>query len=466
MPEPVTLLDLPGFNGLGRVCRRFGVQFTAFGGVVRRYITHIIQENDDIDLFTLAPFLSDLDLVHTGGSDLTPHILRFLQVDVPFAECFRWELKSVEENAPFWQAMQCNGIIPANLMSLSTNAGNGVSDPWNGRRDIEAGTYRYIRNGFYALSPLYQKGRDLEFFSALLYLRLLLESDVAEQTVEQQPGWADAIEVLADAGSQANIAALQENAYLRSRLRYLLKSMAAASASHAILNAIKERSQLGILLKKVDAYCALGSGYPAPEIVRFEDELDLSPKRVIVSSGRISGDLFRLPHYTHAWETGEAATNALNNLLGNQAAEPGAANSRVLGSGQRVLLMSPSLPLQPGISPSSRINETIIEEFIHFAVPLVGDVAKAAREGEEEDLAVVLAVTALGVEKNRSTTFFPLTAACSLKPWALTEDAEGALLTIRTNCGAILEIAHGLFQRWCDTSELELCLLILQWIEA
>jgi hypothetical protein len=246
MPEPTTLLDIPGLSGLGRACRNFGVQFTAYGGIVRRYLTAVIREYDaGISLFELSPFLSDIDLVHTGGSELTPHILRYLQTDIPFAECFRWELKSVDDNQIFWQAAQNNGIIPANLMSLSTNAGDGIVDPWNGRWDIEDGAYRYIRNGFYSRSPLFQEGRDLEFFSALLYLRLLLEENVTEEEFESQPGWSDAAEVFNDAGTQDTIARLQESAYLRSRLRYILKSVAAAGYGRATLDAMKGQSGLG-----------------------------------------------------------------------------------------------------------------------------------------------------------------------------------------------------------------------------
>lgn len=82
----------------------------------------------------------------------------------------------MEENSEFRRAMLSNGIVPVNLMSLATNAANGIIDPWDGFRDLRSKHFRYIRNGFYSQSPLLAKRLDVEFFSALMYLRVLLEA--------------------------------------------------------------------------------------------------------------------------------------------------------------------------------------------------------------------------------------------------------------------------------------------------
>lgn len=467
MIKPATLLDVPGLEGLGRACRRFQIQFTCFGGVIRRYVAWLIAQQtsdtpEDIDLFGLTPFLSDIDLVHTGGSDLTIHIVRFLQADLPFAECFRWELRAVADNAVFRQALFSNGIIPANLMSLSTNAGEGIADPWDGWHDIAQGAYRYIRNGFYPQSPLYQAGRDLEFFSVLLYLRVLLEAGIAASQWETQPGWHDAVAVIHDAQRDASVAALQESAYLRVRLRYLLKGLVVAARTQAEWNALLDLSGLRVLLQYLDDYCATRGGEPTGETQGFLDQTRLTATRVLVSSGRIGGDLYRLPHHTEAWATGSTAQMTLNTLLRHQAIEPvSQAKRRSLGEGQKVLLASPPLPLRPGVASSSRLNQTIVDEFIHFAVPISGP-ATLLRNYQGRDLAAVLTLTTR--QGSRSyTTFFPLTAVCAWKEWGETPEDNGVLLTLRINCGAMLEIAHDLCARWREGKEPTVRLFVLGW---
>lgn len=48
-------------------------------------------------LFELAPFLSDVDLQHTGTSHQTAGIRKAILSSVPFAENFRWDIFSEEE---------------------------------------------------------------------------------------------------------------------------------------------------------------------------------------------------------------------------------------------------------------------------------------------------------------------------------------------------------------------------------
>lgn len=470
---PHSLFDIPGLEGLGRACRRFNVQFTAFGGLIRRYLVWD-EKNDEttVDLFDLTPFLSDIDLVHTGGPELTPHIYRFLQTDIPFAECFRWELRSVEENAPFFQAMQSNGIIPVNLMSLATNA--GLDDPWHGLRDIQNKKYRYIRNGFYPQSPLAREGRDLEFFSVLLYFRTLFEMGVSAADFRSQPGWEDAREVINDPRIIDIWIALQESAYLRSRLRYLLKSLNVASAAQSELEEVYLFSGLGSLLESFDRFCPTGNfsfEEPVPE-GGYRNDTKLVSDQVLTSSGRIGGDFFRIPHKVGPWKSGDEAASTLEEMLAKPPIEPTPGSDatdyggdRSLADGQDVLLASPLMMLTFGVAASSWLNQSTADEFLHFAVPTTGEAANSLRKVGERNLAVVLAMEATNrIEGNAPRAiFFPLTSACSLKSWGETLESDGILLTIRINAGALPEIAHKLFSRWRGSPVVSLRIFVLGW---
>jgi hypothetical protein len=458
MNIPTTLLDITGLEYLEQVCRKFKVQFIAHGGLVRRYISRLHnQANSDLkrgetNLFDLTPFISDIDLVHSGTRQLTPKIYRYILEIIPFAECFHWELHSQEEIVPYKQAAQCSGIVPVNLMSLSTNANDGLMDPWHGRRDIEQHSYRYIRNGFYKKSPLFLKKRDLEFFSVLLYFQALLEADIQDEMFSNQPGWDDALSVIHDAICQETIIALQESAYLRARLHYLLKRISVASQFTNAFSDLLKMSGLRKLLNYIDIGPIWSFGLFQP----FIEDLIISPSTNLVASGRIGGDFFRLPHNTSAWKAGNDALEEIKILFSQQPVVLSTgqeAPTRYLGESQKVLLVSPSITLMPGKSPSSQVTEKgdnienpLINEFIHFAVQIDGSVAQVMGDLGDENLAAILTITAKSHEEKEYTEFFPLNSVCTLKPLSRPQsDKNNSLLTIRINCGALLERSHELF---------------------
>jgi len=105
------------------------------------------------------------------------------------------------------------------MLSLSSKSLYGIFDPWQGTNDILSQSYRFIRNGFYWDSPLVKSHRDLELFSALHYLRIVLQSGV--QNVYKQPGFRYARSIVKEATNPNTFRSLQSSDYLRSRLRYL-----------------------------------------------------------------------------------------------------------------------------------------------------------------------------------------------------------------------------------------------------
>src|ERR1700739_1317161 len=83
---PVDLYEIPGFDGLIQISKRFDVEFTAIGGFVRRVALHLRERESLVDLTTLVPFSSDIDLIHTGETSASPAITAALLDAVPFGE--------------------------------------------------------------------------------------------------------------------------------------------------------------------------------------------------------------------------------------------------------------------------------------------------------------------------------------------------------------------------------------------
>src|ERR1700677_2070100 len=203
-----TVYDIPGFAGLRKVTQAFGIDLYIYGGFVRRLITSL--RNFDTSLpypEELAFFSSDIDVVHSGKSNQTPEISDALVEAIPFGESIRWQIKSSEEFSIFEAAIPFNGIVPANLMSINSFETWGIKDEWHGQDDIRHRVYRYIRNGFYKRSPLFQAGRDLEIFSALLYFKILVDDRVSGEELEKQPGLHDAKIVMHAACSSPSLLA-------------------------------------------------------------------------------------------------------------------------------------------------------------------------------------------------------------------------------------------------------------------
>jgi PAS domain-containing protein len=365
-----SLWDIHGLEQLRKVCSTHGVHFTAFGGFLRHLMLKLIetsQTGDSWDLFDLVPFASDIDLIHTGSAEQTDLLLRSIVYEVPWGECFRWQLRSVHDNGIYWESMKVNNVIPASLMTLSTNSTDGIYDRWDGYRDYASRTFRYIRNGFYSESPLYRAGRDLELFSALLYYRVLFEAGVRPDGFESQPGLTEAISVVGAAANSDDVRVrLEQSAYLRARLRYLCAGLT-ASARPADLHAAQETLALDELSESLS-----GVIFDLPRI--------LFPDAVLAVTAHLGGDTFRIPFRSPAWdEEAEAPARfeqALDDLprrfveQGDGTVDLTAGQRATLGPGQQILFASPSIDIFLGISESSHAGQGWLHEFVHFALPL------------------------------------------------------------------------------------------------
>lgn len=361
-----SLWDIHGLEQLRKVCSMHGVHFTAFGGFLRHLMLKLLetsQSGDSWDLFDLVPFASDIDLIHTGTAEQTELLLRTIVYEVPWGECFRWQLRSVHDNSIYWESMKVNNIIPASLMTLSTNSMDGIYDRWDGYRDYASHTFRYIRNGFYTESPLYRAGRDLELFSALLYYRVLFEAGVPPDAIESQPGVFDAISVVSGAADSDDMRIrLEQSAYLRARLRYLCAGLT-ASARPADLRALQERLALDELSDSLNGVVV--------GLSRI-----LLPDAVLAVTAHLGGDTFRIPFRSSNWDEGAEAAARFEQTLDDLPrrlveTDDGTTGERAaLGPGQQILFASGPIDIFLGVSESSHAGQDWLHEFVHFALPL------------------------------------------------------------------------------------------------
>ena len=358
-----TLFEIPGFAGLRDVTNTFGIELTVHGGFVRRLMT-VFRKSETEQRYPeeVAFFSSDIDVIHSGTMTQTPGITEAVISAIPFGESIRWQVKSSEENAVFESAMPFNGIVPANLMSITTSQNWGVRDEWHGQVDIRGRKYRYIRNGFYKKSPLYQAGRDLEVFSALLYFKVLVDDLIVGADLEKQPGLNDAKTVIHSAcSSSLMLGSLQESAYLRARFLYLIKDIRALALSSSDWKHQVEAFGLDRLVEYLQEDAMFNLGKQVGELVQ--------QKRTVTISARLAGDQYRLEESEESWQFNDNAAKQLEETFARYSNSIVEKQEPELGDGQRVVCSSPSLSINQGRSSSSQSGEST-HEFFHFAVPI------------------------------------------------------------------------------------------------
>jgi hypothetical protein len=424
-----SLLDIPAFSKLGRICNQHDLDITLFGGAVTRLVK-TAGENDltpavlnGIDnLFALAPPFSDFDISHTGLPSHNELIQRAILDFVPNGECFRWDIRSRPEWAIYEAAAHYNNHIPARRMSLSTNPRVGFQDPLNGRADVETGMYRYYRNSAYRRSPLFLQNRDLELFSALVYLITVFEDQVAKDRLEE-PGFSWVAQVLAEARTLETIIALQESSYLRSRFHYLIAMLLTLDAPKLLLEQVKLPELLQFIEMQFSSF-----RNRLQELERGATQEGAA----VISSARIGGDIFRLPVVVDSWEDGEKSRKEfLATLDGNV----------TLGGNEIVILASPWMKITGGIAessalPGARDRARLVQEFVYinlknknrFTTPSGSVCLDGNLQFREEDLALFLAVR---TSPNKQSNIFPFVGDVYLKPermlirinaWALFEE--------------------------------------------
>jgi hypothetical protein len=452
-PRPIrSLTDIPGLERLDELCDRFKVTITAHGSMLRHLVARlspcpsqspapdhvVLTPKEPFDLFDLVPFTSDIDLFHSGDDSLTESLRAALLNTIPFAECFRWQLISAEQNRQRMESLRCSAIVPANLLTLTTESLTGIYDPWKGLADIQNKAYRFIRNGFYKDSPLYRGNRDLELFSALHYFRILLQSNITD--FFSQPGFFDSQAVIADAINRMDTAArLQTSAYLRVRLRYLMCSLFCATTSDLQLSSLLTHARLQDFITQ---FSQTTPGFLSSWLTRFFSE-DVEPTSVLVSNW-LGGDRFRCKdRITIAWSPMSSAASILqiagiepDVFTAHELNEP----PLMLAEHHVPLFCSEDLSAAFGTSmcaPSSEPHgqgDGRQDEMVHVAVkmtdPLVGDRLSSISDC---DMTCLLIVRDLA---SKQVTVVPVPTVVHFGPRMWT---KAQWLYLRLNCFGVLQ---------------------------
>ncbi len=426
-PPPVeweelqSLSSVKGLEPLAEVCRRHDVHLTAGGSLVRRLIL-----SPGASVFEASRCLSDLDLVHSGSPDQTEGIKTAILTEIPFGEALRVQLRSETEDEVFRSAAAHSGIIPVATMRLSTD--RGLKNPWCGVDDILNERYRYIKNGFFTDSPLYQGGRDLDVLSSLLYFRIILES--VTSSVTNQPGLRDALRVVDETVASGDaLDRVHRNPDLCARLVYFLAGIKATRPAQVHVDN-DVYAELGL-----DRLSAYFSGHATLRDAFHNFFRPLTGGSSLVVSAHVAGAQFRFdlrpqlpwtPVADEVWEQLSAAVDAFRS--GSAALTPLAAS---VDNGLVAVAASPILPIRAGRSRSSGTADgpAGVHEFVHFIVtfdPLVDLGVSDA----PEDLSVIVAVN--DHRKVRWVTTVP--SYCHLE-----KHKDGTFLFVRCNLGGICE---------------------------
>lgn len=435
-PHPIrSLAQLPDLAGLAEVCHEFDIEITAFGSLVRRLARVLVdlpRDSEDPlpDLFQLTPFLSDIDLRHSGAPEKTAQIRRAILSAVPFSECFRWEIFSEEELKPFTDDEVHLSVIPANKLTLGTRGGRGIDDPFGGYEDLPNRSYRLLRSPFTHRSTLYREFRDHEFLRVLQYLRVLFEEP---HPAEQQPGWGVAQEIARDAQTPFVLGALEESAALRARFRYRSQAMRASCRSHSAWEKYTGENGIGPTIDYLNQL-----PFPVLDLGRQEagDE-SIKPADPLISTCRLIGDQSRLQSIVREaaqegaekdWEEIRKSREPLE-VLAQNSLPP-------LPKGQRVVADTPEFRVTLGHAPSA-----LDDEHLHFQVPLTAACARVCLEYGEARLGAFMLFSREDPsdydEQPIIESFaLPLPAVCHL---VTNKGGTQTRLQIRANCGGILE---------------------------
>ncbi len=448
-PHPFqSLAQIPDLAALLDISREFDVEITAFGSLVRRLANHLIfakPEDELPDLFQLVPFLSDIDLRHSGTKEQTLNIRNAILDRVPFSECFRWQVFSEEELKEFTDEETYRPVIPANMMRLGTRAGKGIEDPFDGEVDLGTGEFRLIRSAFFGRSKLHRAYRDAELLYVLEYLKVLFEDDVRD--LAEQPGWRVARDIASESQTPALLGALEESAYLRAKFWYRSQSLRATCRSAAIWNEVIGDDGIGPAIDYVNE----GLPFRVLDMGRNDEGSEL--ENLIATSCRLVGDHFRLKFPPVADEHDEGSAEAWETLCKDRNGLKSISNFPFprLPAGQRIVADTPEFRFNLGKAPCA-----MGDEHIHVQVTLSDECARQCREYGEEALAAFLVLSAaefrMGVGADKLLSFaLPIPTVCWLVEATDPENESRTRLQIRANCGRLLEGLPDLLGQVHDT---------------
>lgn len=228
--EALSLNDFPPLAALTDIARQFKVEIGILGGAASRAAMYrAYRPQQEIDLFDLAPFSSDIDLVHTGDAKLTPEIRAQIDDQVPFSTWCRWAILNADAASRARANRDASTVVP--LRRIGFGIGDPSMIPPQARTDLSDGKVTFERNPRFANSEFARANRDVEIFGLLLALNALADMRQIRGSGElRDPDaarvWLDS----EDARQQLSLAA--RTPALRTRLWHMSAALIARSAEN------------------------------------------------------------------------------------------------------------------------------------------------------------------------------------------------------------------------------------------
>jgi hypothetical protein len=420
------LHDVAGLEPLEQVAREYDVDIIASGGLARRLFTRDVREPEITapDLFDLVPFTADIDLTHTGASELTQQVMRAIREAVPMAECFRWELRSAAEAEESRVARAYAPVVPVHAVTLGVLA--GFDDPLDARSDLEQRRHRYRRNPEYASSPRFLAGQDLEAFGALRYLRTIFEDESYDVGGATMDALRDTFLEGISAGGL--LRRLNGSRPLRARLLELQQSLAVEMRT-ADARRVFEESMCRVYLDFVAETLAGTSEKSDGETGEVAD-LGLDADRAITASELLGEAGYRLPRRIEFHSPGIAGsadqTRSPFDLLRHEEFQ---------APGVRVLRVSNWVSVTTGVAGATFMDDGVANEMIHFAL-LRGEERDDHALLDEDIGMLVIFRRGLGAEGIQVAS--PL-ATCVSRPFVRPDGTMTSVRTIRAACGSLFD---------------------------
>lgn len=428
--EISSLSDVPGFEALRGASQKFKIEFTLFGSSVRR-LAGFILSNKTYDIFNLAPYTSDFDMIYTGAESIKGELIDYLSIEFPYFDHFRWQIYSEFDYDIFKNARLYNHIVPASLITLSTDPFIGWIDDFGGIDDIKTGKYRFIKNEFYHLSPLYKLRRDLDVFSKIIFYNILLEDN------RTHLGQAPLISYN-EKQIKTIVESLVSSDYLRKRFRYLLNGFRARVYLLNNLHNLYIMEELRGFLAQIDHVSKNDDRYPFS--FNFSNELEFVKNKGQVISSVINGDLTRLELSIGPWWMEGEALSKFNNLIKIYF------EGYSLERNQKILASTPSLSFSIGKASCSHMSLNTVHEFIYFCLPIDSSNLNI----ESENLSTIL-----NMQGNGKSEFFNCPCVCEYNG---DDHFCQNIIRIRINIGMLFEQAP----RYFNTNEVTFQVFLIQ----
>ena len=131
------------------------------------------QTLEDLDIFDLVPFSSDIDLEHTGSGKQTYEILLKIQEQVPFASWFRWSLIDHARAQKAAEQRAISTAVPLRQLRFSTARDADIPD--QALRDLEQHRVTFERNPAFHGHRRGVHRRDVEIYGLMMALNVVAE---------------------------------------------------------------------------------------------------------------------------------------------------------------------------------------------------------------------------------------------------------------------------------------------------